>query len=235
MRNLLLLFCIGFTLANNIEAHIKLRNRNKFDYIYFDKIKYQDFKNFYVSQYNPESFAAYKYDSHYYLSLSTWKSQKDMLYIFNPIDSSLKCISNFQFSSVDLHFTYKDDVYFIVTEPSHSRKKYITLLQIKKNVPDTVNNYYSFKLLGSSRIEDEDRTNDFGTNITTDSSGNLKIKVLSYDKTINWWNILFFWCRGFGSMWEYDPDTEVEKWYVFDDNLNLLYTEDVPNRKKTRE
>jgi hypothetical protein len=32
--------------------------------------------------------------------------------------------------------------------------------------------------------------------------------------------------RGVGSIWELDEDSEKNTWYVFDEDLNLLYTEE---------
>jgi hypothetical protein len=142
------------------------------------------------------------------------KGYKKCLQAFNKRDTSFKEICDITYENLYRYFTYKNSLYLLLKE---NDSRYVRLIQISNDSLDKMKNDYKIKKFRYS-IPD-------GSKIDLDKKGNLRVLVEHYESCVNIWAIIFFWARGVGRVIDLDRHSLQAFYYVFDENLNLLYTQ----------
>lgn len=231
-----IIFIIYLTSTIGLNAQIELLGGEVYINFHINNFKKEDLKKykFYI-YYDSTIRGFFKYNNFFYSNEVSAKCEKGKpfnLIVYNPQDSSIKVVSDFCFDVTNDMFIFKENLYLFVTDNTEKKNSYTTLLCIKKENPNICKNSYTFKEQNQTcwckySPGDPYVTIKSRKDITVDKNGNLKLLISSFKSKINVTNLLLSWMpRGVGSIWELDEDSEKNTWYVFDDDLNLLYTEE---------
>ncbi len=228
-----IIFIIYLTSTIGLNAQIELLGGEVYINFHINNFKKEDLKKykFYINE-DSTIRGFFKYNNFFYSNEVSAKCEKGKpfnLVVYNPQDSSIKVASDICFQNISTKFIYKSNLYLFVYDDEKRKNNFSTLICIKKKSPLLSLNYYTFNLQNDTGLREfyAIKRKKEQKDIIVDSVGNLKILICSFEKKINVTNLLLSWMpRGVGSIWELDKDSEKNTWYVFDDDLNLLYTEE---------
>lgn len=153
-------------------------------------------------------------------------------YIFNLTDSNIIIFKDYHYDQFDIKFIFNNNLYFIASR-GNDRKNNTSI--VKVDIENKKLKEYNFRGADVSILDifDSRKADGIAPNtLLTDSAGNLKILCKFFKTRFNAFNFIFFFVRSIGKVWEINPRSEQRKWYIFDENLNLLYTEPYLEKRK---